>query len=326
MVAVLAAGCERGHTAQVAAHDSVRVQAATPAYLRSIFHSLDSLVPAWHRDSLRNLSLDSAWALRTRRVTEEAQPLVAGWMESPIVDSIKAHGEQPYMTPEIVLDLYQQYLRGDRPDLAGALHRVTPEYVASIRPHRLSVDSVLLERDLDGNGIADHLVREASRRPVDIDAADRDSAAAGDTVFFVERRLALYLNVAPSPTATPAWTTSFDSEGEADLFRAIDRKGETLLFIQINGADADEAVVLLVRRGAVQQILHHQINYGEGDFDLSEKAGRVALVASGDLEVSGRGVEPKIECPREAWPGLALAYNDTTRQFVIERSVCVPRR
>jgi hypothetical protein len=309
-----------------AARDSTHAQTTTvPAYLAPLFHSIDSLLPGQLRDSLRNLSLDSAYTFRMWRLAEAVKPLEAGWIRSPIGDSILAHGEKAYMTGTIVLDLYQQHLRGEALDLAGALRRVSPAYVERIRPQTISVDSVLLERDLDDNNVPDQLVREARRFPIEAGHPGRDSVAEEDAVSYAEHRLALYLNAPPSTSQAPTWFASFDDISDGQLIRTIARSGGTLLVLGIGGGDAYETVILLVRLGQAREILHHQIDYGEGAFDVSDQDGRVTVVVTGTVELGGREVKPTIACPREAWAGSRLLYDDTAKQFVVEQSICVPR-
>jgi hypothetical protein len=322
---LIALACERRPGPR--ASDSARAQASVPAYLQPIFHSLDSLLPARQRDSLRALPLDSAFRFRSHRLADEVNPLVGTWMHSAIVDSIVAHGEQPYMTPEIVLDLYQQHLRGETLDLAGALHRVSPEYVDAIRPHIVSVDSVLLEKDLDGDKLPDRLVRERRRDAPEVDDGNGDSAASADTIGYSEYRLALYLGGTPAAARTPVWNTSFDGAADGEFIRAIDRTGgETLLVVGVSGADAYETMIVLVRHGAARTILNHQIDYGEGDFDVRDKDGRVVVVATSNVQLGSHEVSPTIECSREQWPATTLVYDDTAKEFVVERSVCLARK
>jgi hypothetical protein len=324
-VALCQLACDRSSSHDT--RESARAETNVSAYLQPVFHSLDSLLSGQQRDSLRHVTLDSGFTFRAWQLTEVAKPLVAGWMRSPIVDSIIAHGEKAYMTPEIVLDLYHQHLRGESLSLGGALRRVSPEYVDSILPHTISVDSVLLEKDIDGNNIPDHLVREARRRPVEVPVQDRDGTAGVDTISFAEYRLALYLNARPASSNIPAWMASFDDVNDGELVKAIPlASGGTVLVIDVSYADAVETVMLLAWQGQAQEILRHQIDYGEGDFKLHDSDGRVAVDVTGDVQLGSRTVRPTGQCaaPR-SWPGSTLVYNDTTKQFVVERSICIPR-
>jgi hypothetical protein len=320
--ALLHLACDR-HTAPPARDSTRAQQTAVPAYLAPIFHSIDSLLTGQQRDSLRRLSLDSAYTYRAWQLVEAVKPLEAGWIRTPIGDSILAHGEKAFMTSDIVLDLYQQHLRGEPLDLAGALHRVSPAYVDRIRPQTITVDSILLDRDLDGTNVPDQLVRESRRFPTGAAGAGRDSEENAGS--YAEHRLALYLNAPPSASQAPAWFASFDDTDGGDLIRAIPRGDGTLLMLGIPSADAYETVVLLVQHAQAREILHHQIDYGEGNVQVSEQDGRVTLVVSGAVELGGRNVAPTIECPREAWPGSRLVYDDAAKQFTVEQSVCVPR-
>ena len=83
---------------------------------------------------------------------------------------------------------------------------------------------------------------------------------------------------------------------------------------------------MLARQGQAKEILRHQIDYGEGDFKLHDTDGRVAVDVTGDVRLGARTVSPTIQCPKpQSWPGSTLVYNDTTKQFVVERSICIPR-
>ncbi|MFL5613943.1 MAG: hypothetical protein ACJ796_09820 [Gemmatimonadaceae bacterium] len=320
-------GCE--HASSHDTGDSARAQASVPAYLQPIFHSIDSLLPGVQRDSLRRLALDSGFTFRAWHLDEEVKPLEPGWIRSPVGDSVIAHGEKSYMTSLIVLDLYQQHLRSEPLDLAGALRRVSPEYVQQVVPHTISIDSVLLDRDMDGNGVPDHFVREVRRQAMRLPPPVNDSAAAtdADTVVTASYKLVLYLNAAATTSSIPAWSASFDERNDGELLRAIALSDAgTLLVIGLYGADASESVILLVRQGQAQEILRHQIDDGEGDFKLRDADGRVAIDVTGDAQLGGRTVSPTIQCAApQSWPGSTLIFNDTTKQFVVERSICIPR-
>jgi hypothetical protein len=206
---------------------------------------------------------------------------------------------------------------------------VSPEYVQAVVPHTISIDSVLLDRDMDGNGVPDHLVREVRRQAMTLPPRVNDSAAAtdADTVVTASYRLVLYLNAAASTSSIPAWSVSFDERDDGELVRAVALSDAgTLLVIGLSGADASEIVILLARQGQAQEILRHQIDNGEGDFKLRDADGRVAIDVTGDVQLGGRTVSPTVQCAApQSWPGSTLIYNDTTKQFVVERSICIPR-
>src|SRR4051794_5914100 len=158
--------CDQRSTSSAAALGDV------PVYLRPAFHSLDSLLTAQQRDSLRALSLDSGFGYRNHRLADVIKPLGDRWMHSSVGDTVIGHGEKSYVTGSIVLDLYQQHLHHEPLDFAGALRRISPAYVDSIIPHTVSVDSVFLRGDLDASNVPDQLVREVRRQPIEVDAAN----------------------------------------------------------------------------------------------------------------------------------------------------------
>ena len=312
--------CDRHPSSGAAAPTNV------PAYLQPIFASLDSLLPGARRDSLRSLSLDSGFLYRTRDLAD-ATPLQGAWMRSPIVDTIIARGEKAYMTPAIIVDLYQQHLRGEMLDVAASVRRVSPEYVETILHHAVSVDSVLLRQDLDGSNVRDQLVREVRRRPIEVDEDPSGSSVVVDTVVYSEYRLALYLDAAPLTVPLPAWAVDFDNIDDAQLVRVIPLAvGGTLLVFDIVGADAEESVIVLAWQGTAREVLHHQIDYGNGSFALRDADGRIAVDITGDVQLGERQVSSDIQCPQTAWPGSMLVYDESARNFVVQRAICVPRR
>lgn len=317
---LLAFGCGRQPAPNAAQSADV------PTYLRPAFHSLDSLLTDQQRDSLRALPLDSGFVYRNHRLVEYVKGLEQIWIHSPVGDTVLAHGEKAYMTDEVVLDLYHQHLRREPLDIDGALRRISPEYVKNILPHTVFVDSVLLRRDLDGSNGTDQLVREATRRPIDVGGQSPNDSTYGDTVSIGEYRLALYLDAAPLTSRPAAWSEAFDEKDDGHLERSIPlRAGGTLLVLDLAGADAVQTAIVLVQNGSAREILRHQIDYGEGAIALRDTAGAIVVDVTGDVQLGDRRVTSDIQCAPTEWPGSMLLYEESRRAFVVQRTICIRR-
>ena len=316
---LVAVGCEgrRGDSA-TGADTSVALASAArdsvPVYLRPVFASLDTLLTDSQRDTLRALHPDSAFFFRTRTLGPQVKAMVPLWIRLPVGDTLIAHGErQPGLVASaVLLDLYQQHLRRENIDLDGAMHRISPDYVANYRA-TIRIDSVLLAGDVDSSGGTDGLVRVARRAP--------------DEEQPIFRRLALYLDAPPSRARKPAWTTEWDDISEERLSQTFPlSSGGTLLVIATGGADDDANEILLVRRGVVRRLVAHQIDSGEGDFIARVEGGRVVVSASGDVLVERRRVSPTIVCTAGEFPGSKIVFDGADGGFVSAASVCLPRR
>ena len=318
--ALAAVGCDRPSGDAANAKDtsvalaSAAARDSVPAYLLPVFASLDTLLTDAQRDTLRALDPDSAFFFRTRTLGPVVEAMVPVWIRLPVGDTLIAHGErQPGMVASpVLLDLYQQHLRRQAIDLAGALHRISPDYVSNYRT-TLTVDSVLLAADVDGSGGADRLVREARRSP--------------DEEQPLFRRLALYLDPPASGAGKAAWTTEWDDISEETLTQTFPLSaGGTLLVIGTGAADADANEILLVRRGTIRLLLAHQIDSGEGDFTARAEGGRVVVTVSGDARVETRVVSPTIACASGEWPGSTITFESTDGRVLSVASVCLTRR
>lgn len=311
-----ASTAQRSSIAAAGAPSPSSAQGRVPAYLQPVFRALDTLLTAAQRDTLRSLTLDSGFVYRTHRLADVVAPMAPEWVRSPIGDTVIAHGERGNgTTVDVVLDLYQQHLRGGPIDLAGALRRVSLDNVSPFERTTVSVDSVLLHRDLDGSGRPDRLVRQLRKKRFNGQPA------------IVDRRLALYLDAASSDSISPAWAIDWDDVSNGTLEQTLPvAGGGTLLVFNVAHADADEAIVLHPLRGDVRELLRQQIDYGEGSFAIAKVGGRVVVTATGAVRIDGRVVTPRIQCTAQQWPASTLVLDDANRGFMPERPVCLPRR
>jgi hypothetical protein len=199
---------------------------------------------------------------------------------------------------------------------AGAT--VAPTDVVDAPPGTpVSIDSILLQRDLDGAGGPDRLVRESLHPPEPGDST---------VVIPIEGRLALYLDSAASPARTPAWALAWDDMAESSLERVVDVPGGgSLVLIRIEWADSDENVIVLARSGTARELLRQSSGDPDGRFALSESDGRVVIETTGQVELGDRVVRPSIDCARREIAGTRLVFGETTRGFVVEGGVCMPR-
>jgi hypothetical protein len=283
-----------------------------PAYLQPIFRALDTLLTDAQRDTLRTMTPDSALGFRVA-LAPLIKQIAEAWALMPIGDTLRARGAwYPDATASILLDLYQQRLRAQPLDFAAAFERLTRDS-SPVRPS-VRVDTVLLQQDLDGNGGTDRLRREAQTMPFE------------DTVITTVRQLALYLDSA-SASSPPTWASSWH-EFDAGLARqplSLPGGGSLLVVIE-DAADAVMHTALIVRRGEVRKLLHHQVDHGEGDFSIREDNGRIVLTATKKVELSGHPVELQARCRHEEWPGATLVLDAAGGRFVVERAICAPRQ
>ncbi|HVE77417.1 MAG TPA: hypothetical protein VNA89_01030 [Gemmatimonadaceae bacterium] len=178
----------------------------------------------------------------------------------------------------------------------------------------MHVDTVLLARDIDGDGRTDHVVRE--RRP-------------GRFPETIAHRVAVYLNVAPGARG-PHWATAWDEEfgAEATLWRSLPAAaGSWLLGVLGPQADATEEWLLLVQRGSVREEVYHQVDYGEGYADVRRERGVLVVEATQPhVKLRGRAVGAAISCPSSEWPAVRLVFDPQERRFTPERALCMARR
>ena len=171
-------------------------------------------------------------------------------------------------------------------------------------------DSVLLSRDLDGNGTTDFVVRE--------------SRLFDPRLGMRAYRLAVYLDSIPGHRA-PAWATKWDEEfgGETLLGEPIALGSDaSALLVEGGGGDYASETLLLVRHHAVRHLATHGEDYGNGYFEAKANGANLAIDASVDhLEIPGIQV-PALTCSNQ-WEGVRLLYDVRAERFTAERPRCV---
>jgi hypothetical protein len=300
-------------------------------WLKPVFRGLDTLLTHDERNKLRATELDSAFIYRTRDLADRVEAMGPVWQRTPAGDTLIAHGENlPGVQVSVFLDLYQQYLQYRSPDLAAALHRMSPEYRSpdlAAALHRMSpdyvanyraifaVDSTLLNDDLDGDGRADRLVIESRK----------SGLVPAEEGGVTERRLALFLDSAAA--AKPVWATTWD-DMEGALLRQRYRLGDggSLLVVVHGGGDADSHTLVHVLRGAARPVVTHQIDYGEGDFTMRTAGDSIVVTATGDVRVEGRSEPSSIRCRDGFWPGWQLSFSAADGALRGRQQSCIEKR
>jgi len=174
---------------------------------------------------------------------------------------------------------------------------------------RAQVDTVLVARDLDGDGITDYIVRESR-------------AARGG---LRPRRLAIYLGVEPA-AARAAWATDWNDEfGETDVSEVLSLgTSSTLVALSATEADYESTHVVLIRARRAKTLVSHGIDYGEGYFQLRLEGGRAVVDASQEhLVLGGKAVDGTLACADAQLPALRLVFDPRAERFVPENPRCV---
>ena len=183
--------------------------------------------------------------------------------------------------------------------------------LAHAQSPRTRVDTVLLTRDLDGDGKVDYVVRESA------DTA-RDTPRPA--------RLAIYVGAKPL-TMAPAWASPWDPSQGSDVALArtirVDASA-TLLEVDEPADDVLGIRVLLVAGGAVRELVSHAVEMDYGSFRLLETAGRITIDATPrNLRVGGKEVEVSLDCEKSHHVELRLRFDRPTRSFVAMTPRCV---
>ena len=170
-------------------------------------------------------------------------------------------------------------------------------------------DSVLLVRDLDGNGVSDFATIE--NRPF------RHSR----TIRMY--RFAVYLDSINARRA-PAWATAWDMETALTLDRTEPLARGTLLVVGGNGGDYSSETLIVARDGKITEELTHGEDYVDGYFRLRREDGTLVVDASQkNLLLRGKPVPLELECPREESAGVRMRWEETTLRFVPDAPRCV---
>src|SRR5690349_16755855 len=181
---------------------------------------------------------------------------------------------------------------------------------AGAQQHRAHVDTVLVARDLDGDGTIDYIVRESR--------ASRGAARP--------QRLAIYLGVEPA-AARAAWATDWDDEfgGEVAVSELLPLgTSSTLVAVSVPEADYEGTHVVLIRARRAKTLVSHGIDYGEGYFQLRLEGGRAVVDASQEhLVLSGKPVDGTLACADAQLPALRLVFDPRAERFVPEHPRCV---
>lgn len=181
---------------------------------------------------------------------------------------------------------------------------------AAAQQPRVHVDTVLVARDLDGDGNSDYIVRES--RP----------SRGG----LQPRRLAIYLGVGPGMTRA-SWATDWDDEfgDQVDVDELVSL-GTSSTLVAVSQPEADYAgtQVVLIRARRAKTIVSHGIDYGEGYFQLRLEGGRAVIDATQEhLVLGGKPVDGSLACPDAQLPALRLVFDPRAERFVPENPRCV---
>ena len=176
---------------------------------------------------------------------------------------------------------------------------------------RAHVDTVLVARDLDGDGATDYIVRESR--------ASRDGGPQA-------RRLAIYLGAEPAVATRVSWATDWDDEfGGSDVSELLPLgTSSTLVAVTESQADYESTHVVLIRARRAKALLSHGIDYGEGYFQLRLEGGRAVVDATQEhLVLDGKAVAGTLACSDAQHPALRLVFDPRGERFVPEHPRCV---
>ncbi|HZI42176.1 MAG TPA: hypothetical protein VFD67_10750 [Gemmatimonadaceae bacterium] len=176
----------------------------------------------------------------------------------------------------------------------------------------VQTDSVMLARDLDGNGLTDYVVRES--RPT-------------GSMRVYSFRLVVYLDSMPAGRRA-RWSSGWDMEGEATLgeVASLGSRG-SMLAVYGNEADYTSETLLAIRDGSITEELTHGEDYGAGFLELGREGGTLVVDASQmHLLVRGAPVSPELECKDGNWPAVRMRWDDANRRFLPEKPRCIKAR
>jgi hypothetical protein len=177
----------------------------------------------------------------------------------------------------------------------------------------VQTDTVQLARDLDGNGVADFVVRES--RPF------RRSR------YMHAHRLAVYFDSIPA-SRRPSWASPWDLEGaDEDVGEVAALSHGSLLVVNGNNADYTSETLLVIRDGTIAEEMTHGEDYGAGFLEVLKEGGKVVVDASlWHVMLRGKPVGLELECKAGDWPAVRMPWDESARRFVPERPRCVKAR
>ena len=176
----------------------------------------------------------------------------------------------------------------------------------------VQTDSVMLARDLDGNGLTDYVVRES--RPF-------------HSMRVYSFRLVVYLDSIPA-SRRARWSSGWDMEGEATLgeVESLGARG-AMLEVDGNNADYTSETLLAIRDGRITEEVTHGEDYGQGFLELGREGGTLVVDASQmHLLVRETPVSPELACKDGDWPAVRMRWDDVNRRFVPEKPRCIKAR
>ena len=177
----------------------------------------------------------------------------------------------------------------------------------------VQTDTVMMARDLDGNGAQDYVVRES--RPYH------------RSVHTTAHRFAIYLDSIPT-SRRPTWATAWDIEGGYEEAEEVHALAHGSLVVVVGDlADYTWEMLLVIRDGKITEEMTHGEDYGEGFLDVLEEGGKLVVDASlTHVMLRGKPFTPAIECKNGNWAAVRMAWDERTRRFVPERPRCVKTR
>ena len=178
---------------------------------------------------------------------------------------------------------------------------------------RISVDTGFVARDLDGDGAADHVVRE--KRLIHMQEND-----PGDTIRVYGFRMSVYLGAAPDGRRAPHWASSWteDLGGPSRVDTTIAVPGGTLASVSIYDADVAIVIVLHIRGGLVTPAIVKEIDSGEGTLQYRQSGDTVVVLVTSPATMDGQGytLDATGRCnARVEWPAMRFAFDATQRRF-----------
>ena len=206
----------------------------------------------------------------------------------------------------------------DRPPTRHAIRLLLVVSIATMVAADLAVaqaaydprrDSVLIARDLDGDGHVDYVVLQV-----------RGTAEGG-----FENRIAVYLDGVPK-ARRPSWTSAWENEGvgEIHLETSMSLAADVgLLSIAFYGGDADNRTVLLVHGGRAHVDIEHQIDYGQGNWAVRGEGSAVVIDASVENLSLRRAEVARERCGPSQRAMIRLRYDSTRRRFVERQRLCL---